>query len=145
MTRIQRALRALVTALVLALALAGSLRAVGEGRISGTVLDPANYDLFVHRETRFNTQGARQRVDIRSVEWNQQLKTITIRPNSTLKNNLFYEVVARGTTANGIIGTNGEPLDGDFDRFVNPGPWPQFMTARSWMFGSAKVVTPSPP
>jgi tetratricopeptide (TPR) repeat protein len=42
MTRIQRALRALVTALVLALALAGSLRAVGEGRISGTVLDPAN-------------------------------------------------------------------------------------------------------
>jgi len=39
MTRIERAL---ATALVLALVLAGSLRAAGEGRITGTVLDPTN-------------------------------------------------------------------------------------------------------
>ncbi|MEA2693689.1 MAG: hypothetical protein QOJ16_3076 [Acidobacteriota bacterium] len=39
MTRIERALAA---ALVLALALAGSLWAVGEGRVLGTVLDPSN-------------------------------------------------------------------------------------------------------
>jgi hypothetical protein len=87
-----------------------------------TVLDPTNYDLFVHRETRFNTQSSRQRVAIRSVEWNPVVKTITVRPMSVLKKNVFYEVVARGTTANGIVGANNEALDGDLDRFVNPGP-----------------------
>jgi hypothetical protein len=87
-----------------------------------TVLDPTNYDLFVHRESRFNTQGSRQRVAIRSVEWNPVVKTITVRPMSVLKKNVFYEVVARGTTANGIVGVNNEGLDGNFDRSVNPGP-----------------------
>jgi hypothetical protein len=85
-----------------------------------TVLDPANYDLFVHRETRLNTQSSRQRVAIRQVEWNPTLKTITVRPMSPLKNNVFYEIVARGTTPNGLIGVNNQPLDGNFDRFVNP-------------------------
>lgn len=85
------------------------------------VLDASNYDLYQHTERSFNSQSARRRVAISTVQYNAEVKTITIRPKSVLKSNVFYEVVLRSTTENGIISTSGEPLDGNFDRVAGDG------------------------
>ena len=81
-----------------------------------SVLNPANYNLFLHKEKNFNSANSRQKVAIRSVEYNATLRTITVRPMSVLKNNVFYEIDVRGTGADGLVGTNGQPLDGNIDR-----------------------------
>ncbi len=79
-------------------------------------IDPANYGLFVHSESKFNNQGARQRVPFRGIEYNVALRIITLRPMKPLKNNVFYEVSVRGTGDSGVISSNNQPLDGDLDR-----------------------------
>jgi hypothetical protein len=84
-------------------------------------IDPANYDVFQHTEKKFNGPPSRQRVSIRAVDYNPGLKTLVIRPARPLKNNVFYEVVVRGTTDNGLTGANAEALDGNLDRFATFG------------------------
>jgi hypothetical protein len=85
--------------------------------LPGPILDPANYSLFQHGERRFNGPPSRQRVRIREIKYDVQLRIVTLVPMRPLKNNQFYEVVARGTTESGLRGATNEALDGDLDRF----------------------------
>jgi hypothetical protein len=84
----------------------------------GRAIDPATYGLFVHSESKFNNQRARQRIPFRGVEYNSELRIITLRPMRPLKNNIFYEVSVRGTGDNGVISSSNQPLDGDLDRIT---------------------------
>ena len=83
---------------------------------AAVAIDPATYDLYQHAEKRFNGPPSRQRVKVRAVDYNPGLRTLVIRPARPLKNNVFYEVTVRGTTANGLTGVTNEGLDGNLDR-----------------------------
>ena len=84
-------------------------------------IDPANYDLYLHSERRFGVPPTRRRVGIRSVEYNAGLKTITLRPMQVLRQNVFYEVVVRGSTPGGLRGADQAFLDGNMDRVTLEG------------------------
>ena len=89
---------------------------VNDPLVAARAIDPAYYDLFQHHEKRFNGPPARRRVAIRAVDYNPGLRTIQIIPARPLKNNVFYEVVLRGTLETGLISATNEPLDGNLDR-----------------------------
>ena len=90
--------------------------------VAERAIDPAYYDLYQHTEKKFNGPPARKRVELRAVDYNPGLRTIQIIPSRPLKNNVFYEVVVRGTLEQGLVSTTNEPLDGNLDRVaVFPG------------------------
>lgn len=78
-------------------------------------IDPVNYDLFLHNERRFG-RASRQRVPLTAVDYNPTLNVLVMRPTRPLRDNVFYEVVVRGTTTSGIRGVANEALDANFDR-----------------------------
>lgn len=93
---------------------------LNEPVVAAQAIDPANYDLFLHNERRFNGPTSRRRVPLAAVDYNPTLKVLVMRPQRTLRDNAFYEVVVRGTTPNGIRGVANEALDGNFDRLPDP-------------------------
>ena len=82
-------------------------------------IDPVNYDLFLHNERRFGV-ASRQRVPLSAVDYNPGLNVLVMRPQRPLRNNVFYEVVVRGTTTSGIRGVANETLDANYDRLPDP-------------------------
>ena len=84
--------------------------------LASRAIDPANYDLFLHSERRFGVPPTRRRVGLRSVNYDAGLRTITLRPMQVLRQNVFYEVVVRGTTPGGVRGADQAFLDGNLDR-----------------------------
>ena len=83
----------------------------------GPILDPANYTLYLHRERKYNGSPSRQKVNIRQIKYDVDLRTVTLVPQKPLKNNQFYEVFVRGTGSSGVISSTNQPLDGNLDRF----------------------------
>ena len=79
-------------------------------------IDPVNYELYLHNERRFGVPPTRRRVALRSVNYDAGVRTITLRPMQVLRQNVFYEVVVRGTTPSGVRGADQAFLDGNLDR-----------------------------
>jgi hypothetical protein len=80
------------------------------------ILDPANFDLYLHAEQRFNGPPSRRRVPIKSIAYDGVARRITLRPTNALRHNVFYEITVRSTVATGVQSAANEPLDGNLDR-----------------------------
>lgn len=77
--------------------------------------DLDNYSVYVHAENRFNEPPTRRAIPLRAAEYDVINRRVTLRPIAPMRQNVFYEVDVRTTTANGVAGEGLTPIDGNFD------------------------------
>lgn len=86
-----------------------------------TDLDPeraetlTNYDLFKRRERPLGGSPSRNRIKIRSANYDPATQTVALRPRKPLRLNRFYELSVSGTRTGAVSGIGGTPLDGNQD------------------------------
>ena len=87
------------------------------------VVDLANYRVFLSNGGKPTGPNKRNIVAMRSAEYDVASKTVTLRPITPMKQNVFYEIAVRTRTSNGVRGAGGEMLDGNVNGILD---LPQF-------------------
>ena len=84
-----------------------------EDMVPESVVDLANYRVFVNNGGKPVGPNRRQDVAMRSASYDRAGKTVTLRPMAPMRQNVFYEVAVRTRSTNGVRSVNGQMLDGN--------------------------------
>lgn len=78
------------------------------------VQDLANYSVYLYNEGRA-VGRKRKGVKLQAPVYDVASKTLTLRPAVAIRQNVFYEVVVRTRTTNGVRSTTNQMLDGNLN------------------------------
>jgi hypothetical protein len=82
---------------------------------AGRTQDVHNYDIYLHSEKPFNAPPARRRVPVRAAEYRPDGRVLVLRPITSLRQNVFYEITVRTGLEFGVLTAGQQPLDGNYD------------------------------